>query len=65
MHIRWLLYGLAAINMVTFLAYGLDKYKARHKQWRMPSSSRAYPMPLAEKAAYYRQMMECIGLVIP
>ena len=25
--------------------------------WRMPSSSRAYPMKLEEKAAYYRKMM--------
>ena len=28
--------------------------------WRMPSSSRAYPMPLAEKAAYYRRMMHAV-----
>lgn len=26
--------------------------------WRMPSSSRAYPLPLQEKAAYYRTMMQ-------
>lgn len=26
--------------------------------WRMPSSSRAYPMPLAEKARYYQAMMD-------
>lgn len=26
--------------------------------WRMPSSSRAYPLPLKEKAAYYRTMMQ-------
>ena len=31
--------------------------------WRMPSSSRAYPMPLAEKAEYYREMMKQIGLL--
>ena len=31
--------------------------------WRMPSSSRAYPMPLAEKAEYYRRMMQEIGLL--
>ena len=30
--------------------------------WRMPSSSRAYPMPLVQKAEYYRQMMQTIGL---
>lgn len=26
--------------------------------WRMPSSSRAYPLPLEKKAAYYRSMFE-------
>ena len=31
--------------------------------WRMPSSSRAYPMPLAEKADYYRDMMKQIGIL--
>lgn len=31
--------------------------------WRMPSSSRAYPMRLQDKAAYYRAMMERIGLI--
>jgi G:T/U-mismatch repair DNA glycosylase len=31
--------------------------------WRMPSSSRAYPMPLAEKAKCYREMMTQIGII--
>ncbi len=31
--------------------------------WRMPSSSRAYPMKLEEKAQYYREMMQRIGLL--
>ena len=33
--------------------------------WRMPSSSRAYPMPLAEKAEYYRHMMRKVGIATP
>ncbi len=28
--------------------------------WRMPSSSRAYPMPIKEKAAFYQHMMELV-----
>lgn len=28
--------------------------------WRMPSSSRAYPMKLADKARYYSAMMEAV-----
>ena len=28
--------------------------------WRMPSSSRAFPMPLKEKAEYYRHMMQVV-----
>ena len=31
--------------------------------WRMPSSSRAYPMPLAGKAEYYRKMMMQIKIL--
>ena len=31
--------------------------------WRMPSSSRAYPMPLTEKAEYYHKMVKEIGLL--
>ena len=31
--------------------------------FRMPSSSRAYPKPLTEKAAIYRQMFEQLGML--
>lgn len=31
--------------------------------WRMPSSSRAFPMKLEEKATYYREMMLKIGII--
>lgn len=31
--------------------------------WRMPSSSRAYPKPLEEKAAVYRRLFEAAGLL--
>lgn len=34
--------------------------KMRH--WRMPSSSRAYPMKLAVKAQYYKRMFETVGV---
>ncbi len=30
------------------------------KIWRMPSTSRAYPLPLAEKAAFYRRIFGCL-----
>ncbi|MGM9759741.1 MAG: uracil-DNA glycosylase family protein [Parabacteroides sp.] len=33
------------------------------KLFRMPSSSRAYPKPLLEKAAVYRTMFETLGLL--
>ncbi len=31
--------------------------------WRMPSSSRAYPLSLEKKTAAYQQMFETIGLL--
>ncbi len=33
-----LLYYLAAITVITFLAFGIDKWKARHQHWRIPES---------------------------
>lgn len=32
------------------------------KHWRMPSTSRAYPMPLADKATHYAKMVSSLGL---
>lgn len=29
---------LAAITVVTFIVYGIDKWKAQHKRWRIPES---------------------------
>lgn len=40
------------------------RYLSREmKLFRMPSSSRAYPKPIEEKAAYYRSMFQEIGLL--
>lgn len=33
------------------------------RHWRMPSSSRAYPMKVEVKAEYYKKMLEATGLV--
>ena len=29
---------LAIINVVAFIAYGIDKWKAQHNRWRIPES---------------------------
>jgi G:T/U-mismatch repair DNA glycosylase len=31
--------------------------------WRMPSTSRAYPLPLEQKAEYYAKMFQHVGLI--
>ena len=33
-----LIYYLIGINLLTFLLYGLDKWKARHNKWRIPEA---------------------------
>lgn len=33
-----LLYYLIAINAITFITYGIDKWKARKNKWRIPES---------------------------
>ena len=34
-----LLYSLIVINIVTFLVYGIDKYKARQGSWRISEAT--------------------------
>ena len=34
-----LLYYLIAINAITFIIYGIDKWKARKNKWRIPEST--------------------------
>ncbi len=29
---------LLALNIITFLVYGIDKFKAQHARWRVPES---------------------------
>lgn len=31
--------------------------------WRMPSTSRAYPLPLEQKAAYYATLLHSVGII--
>ena len=54
-------YGVPVPAMGTYNKFAISDRPMR--LWRMPSSSRAYPMPLAEKARYYEKMMTCIGIV--
>ena len=35
----YILYYLIAINVITFLIYGIDKFKAKKGKWRIPESS--------------------------
>ena len=54
-------YGVPVPQMGTYNEFTLAGRKMR--LWRMPSSSRAYPMPLAEKASYYQRMMQEIKIL--
>ena len=30
---------LLAVNLLTFITYGIDKWKAQHKRWRVPEAT--------------------------
>lgn len=32
--------------------------------WRMPSTSRAYPLPVERKAAYYAKLLQSVGIAV-
>jgi len=51
-------YGVEMPKMGMYNEFSINGRQLR--LWRMPSSSRAYPMPLKEKVAYYKQMMDRI-----
>lgn len=53
-------YGVAVPKMGEYNDFAIAGREMR--LWRMPSSSRAYPMPLAQKTEYYRKMMEIITI---
>ena len=54
-------YGVEMPQIGTYNEFSINGRPMR--LWRMPSSSRAYPMPLKEKAEYYKQMMESVFAV--
>lgn len=51
-------YGVAQPRMGEYNSFTLGGRPMR--LWRMPSSSRAFPMPLTEKASYYRKMFDSV-----
>ena len=54
-------YGVAVPGMGEYNQFTITGRNMR--LWRMPSSSRAYPMPLQEKAAYYSRLMKAVGIL--
>lgn len=40
-----------------------DNALRKFRHWRMPSTSRAYPLNLIAKAAFYKKMLEATGLI--
>lgn len=54
-------YGVSVPKMGTCNEFTIAGRSMR--LWRMPSSSRAFPMPIAEKTAYYDKMMRTIGIL--
>ena len=34
-YLKMTLYYLLTVNILTFIIYGIDKYKARHNHWRV------------------------------
>ena len=52
-------YGATVPRMGESSTFTIAKRSMR--LWRMPSSSRAFPMKIEEKARYYRAMMQQVG----
>lgn len=55
------LYNIEAPKVGDYTAFNLNGKAMR--LYRMPSSSRAYPLALEKKAAFYRKMLEETGII--
>ena len=55
---RYIMWYLLAINIVTFFLYGIDKQKARKKRWRIPEAT------LLSMAALGGSVGACVGMQI-
>ena len=51
-------YGVKVPKMGEYNEFVINGREMR--LWRMPSSSRAYPLPFEEKTAYYKRMMDMV-----
>ena len=38
-YLKIALYYLLTANLLTFVVYGIDKWKARHNRWRIPEAT--------------------------
>lgn len=59
-------YGVPVPKMGAYNEFMIGNSQFEQRQlrlWRMPSSSRAFPMKLEQKAEYYRHMMQTIGIL--
>ena len=36
---KWLMYYLIVVNLLTWIIYGIDKWKAKRRAWRIPERS--------------------------
>ena len=36
---KWFIFIYMGINFIVFVLYGIDKYKAIHKKWRIPETT--------------------------
>ncbi len=52
-----------AESCLSGMSGNMKKDGSPQRLWRLPSSSRAYPLPLEKKAEVYRRMFEAEGLI--
>lgn len=38
-YLKIVIFYLLAVNLLTYIIYGIDKHKARHNRWRIPEAT--------------------------
>ena len=52
-------FGCGMPSVGAFIEIPIDTSAGIIRFWRMPSTSRAYPLPIHKKAEFYRRLFEC------
>lgn len=63
--VKVLIVYLVVINLVTFIMYGIDKYKAKKAKWRIPESTLLWMAAVGMRAWHHKTLHKKFKFGVP